>query len=73
VRAPRRRVRLASRITALVAGALVLFPPRSLAGAVDLGTVRADLLAAVGNTLEPAQAWLWLDRRRGSLRTPPGG
>jgi hypothetical protein len=31
-----------------------------LAGAVDLDAVHADLLSAVRQVLEPAQAWLWL-------------
>jgi hypothetical protein len=44
-----------------------------LAGAVDLDTVRADLLAAVGRALEPAQAWLWLAPGPGPRRADDGG
>jgi hypothetical protein len=44
-----------------------------LAGAVDLDTVRADLLVAVGRALEPAQAWLWLGRSPGQPAGDEGG
>jgi hypothetical protein len=45
-----------------------------LAGAVDLDAVHADLLSAVRQVLEPAQAWLWLaESERAPVRPARGG
>lgn len=43
-----------------------------LAGEVELGAVRASLLAAVGETLQPAQASVWLRSPRNDSRTAGG-
>jgi hypothetical protein len=43
-----------------------------LAGEVELGAVRASLLAAVGETLQPASASVWLKTARNDSRTAGG-
>ncbi len=43
-----------------------------LAGEVELGAVRASLLAAVGETLQPASASVWLRQTRNDSRTAGG-
>jgi hypothetical protein len=44
-----------------------------LQDAVDLDAARADLLAAVHDTLEPAGTWVWLAGGGGPVRPARGG
>jgi len=44
-----------------------------LQDAVDLGTVRADLLGVVADTLEPAQASIWIGRAGPAGTAQAGG